>query len=238
MMEQTEQGALFDAGKTPKTNELQNNYIERLERIFAQVKQSGSPEAPKAAIKLNKARHDLLMRSVEAMAREISQFGEAEIKELSAKSDPGMLVKLVHTFLTDSPFDRTTRMALKGAERFRALLEKFGGTVTTKWVCEFLGISEAAVRKRAHRNALLARRMPNGELSFPAFQFDESSGGLVRGMQAFLSHVNSWPVDEIVRFLLVRHTPEISNDNPLELLKQSQLKRVIDLADMHLTQRP
>ena len=60
----------------------------------------------------------------------------------------------------------------------------------------------------------------------------------MRGMQAFLSHVNSWPVDEIVRFLLVRHNPEFSNDNPLALLKQGQLKQVIDLADMHLTQRP
>ena len=130
---------------------------------------------------------------------------------------------------------------MKGAERFQALLDTFGGTVSTEWVCDYLGASEDAVCKRVQQRSLLARKMPTGELHFPRFQFDESTGGLVPEIQPFLSHLNSWSVEEIVRFLLVRHSPSIvsvSNETPLDMLKNDQLDQVIALADKHLTQRP
>lgn len=238
MVEQTEHLPSFEAGKTSETDREHEIDIERLERVLAQFKHVRRGATPKAAAKLSKARRDLLMRSFEAMAREIYQFDALEIKDLSTKSDPRLLVELAQSVLSDTPVDRTERMALKGAERFRALLDKFDGSVSTKWACDFLGSTEAAVRKRVQRKTLLARRMPNGELSFPRFQFNESAGDLVRGLQSFLAHVNSWPVEEIVRFLLVRHNPSVSDENPLAMLKQGRLKQAIALADMHLTQRP
>lgn len=241
MIEQTESDTLFEAGKTSNNNDATAEYLERFQRIISQLQPAASlqpRQQPRAVVKLNKARQDLLMRSFEAMAREISQFDEAEITKLATKSDPKMLVEVVVSFLSDSPFDRTERMHLKGAERFRALLNKFGGSVSTKWVCEFLGANESAIRKRVQRKTLLVRRMPNGELSFPLFQFNQATGNLIQDLPAFLAHVRSWAVDDIVRFLLVRHNPRESHDNPMEILKLGKLDQVIELADLHLSQRP
>lgn len=238
MIELTEHEPGYQAGNASGHREDEKEVFERLTRLLGQYGQARSDRSPRATVQLDRARKALLLRSVEAIAREIYQFDAVELKELSSKSDPNLLVELAQAVLTDSPLDRTQRMALKGAERFRKLLDKFGGSVSTQWVSEFLDTSEAAVRKRAQRKSLIARRMPNGELSFPRFQFDEAAGDLVKGMHAFLVHVNKWPVEEIVHFLLVPHTPSHTRDTPLDMLKRDELRQVIDLANMHLTQRP
>jgi hypothetical protein len=244
MIEQTETGTGFENGNSADPNDVARTDFEQLVQFLVRCEQVNRDPTQRGrsqtvhVVNLNKARRALVMRSAEVLAREIYQFNALEIKELSTRSDPTLLVKLAQAALTDTPVDRTERMALRGAERFRALLDKFGSSVTTRWVCEFLGSTESAVRKRVQRKTLLARRMPNGELSFPRFQFDETTGELVQGLQSFLVHVNSWPSEEVVRFLLVRHNPSVSNENPLELLKQGKLQQVLELADMHLTQRP
>lgn len=240
MIEQTERSPGTEPVKATKhAEEPSDPSFEQIKRIIAQAEQPvGRRRAPKAVRQLNTAKRALLVRSVKALAREIYQFDASEIQELIAESDPRLLVTLVQGTLSDSPIDRTERMMLKGAERLHALLVKFGGTVTTKWVGDFFGASEDAIRKRVQRKALLARRSGSGELSFPRFQFDEATGDLVPGLPALLLHVKSWPAEEIVRFLLVRHNPSVSQENPLDLLKRGDLAPVIELADMHLTQRP
>ncbi|MBQ0747388.1 MAG: hypothetical protein KBT82_10980 [Marinobacter sp.] len=127
---------------------------------------------------------------------------------------------------------------LKGAERFRKLVESAGGFVSSGWVAQLLEISEADVRNRAQRNTLIARRTASGELSFPRFQFDEPKGQVFAGLQTVLVETASWAPEELIRFLLVRHDPEHTDDTPLKLLERGELDRVLQLASVHLEQRP
>ncbi len=73
-------------------------------------------------------------------------------------------------------------LLIKGAERFLKLVERAGGFVSSCMVAQLLEISEADVRNRAQRNALIARRTASGELSFPRFQFDERKGQVLAGV--------------------------------------------------------
>tara|TARA_R110001592_G_scaffold344760_1_gene636274 strand:+ start:3823 stop:4221 length:399 start_codon:yes stop_codon:yes gene_type:complete len=129
-------------------------------------------------------------------------------------------------------------LLIKGAERFRKLVESAGGFVSSCMVAQLLEISEADIRNRAQRNALIARRTASGELSFPRFQFDERKGQVLAGLQTVLVETATWAPEELIRFLLVRYNPEHTEDTPLKMLKRGELDGVLQLASVHLKQRP
>lgn len=129
-------------------------------------------------------------------------------------------------------------LLLKGSERFRKLVESAGGFVSSGWVAELLEITEKDVRALLLRNALIARRADSGEASFPRFQFDEPKGQVLAGLQTVLVETESWAPEELIRFLLVRHNPEHTDDTPLRMLKRGDLHSVLHLASVHMEQRP
>ncbi|QCF28096.1 hypothetical protein [Hydrocarboniclastica marina] len=184
-----------------------------------------------------KARMNLLKRSLEVLFKEIDRFDESELDALSSRTDSRLIVELAQASLSDRPTDREGRMLIRGAERLKKLLERSGGTVSSKWVADFLQTSEAAVRKRVQRNGLIARRLPSGDLSLPRFQFDERTGGVVPGLSKFMKEVSGTP-EEMIQFLLVPHNPAVSRETPLDLLKQDNVAKVVELAELHLQQRP
>lgn len=187
--------------------------------------------------KASLARAELILRVIETISREVSHLPADSVDKLLRSSDPKLLVSLAKASLADAPIDRAERMALRGAERFQKLLQNAGGTVSTRWVSDFLGTTEDAVRKRAQRGSLIARRMASNELSFPRFQFDEAKGQLLPGLTKLLTETKSWDPDELIRFLLVRHEPASNDDTPLKLLQRGEVDRAIDLAQHHLNQR-
>lgn len=187
--------------------------------------------------KSQRAQSDLFLRSLEAITRELVQFNSDYVEKLLRSSDQKLLVGLARAALEETPIDRVERMGLKGAERFQQLLERAGGSAATSWVAELLNTSEEAVRKRVQRNGLIARRTPTGELSFPRFQFDEAKGRLLPGLQGLMSRTKGWEPEELIRFLLVRHDPEHTDETPLQLLRAGKIDRVLSLAETHLDQR-
>lgn len=187
--------------------------------------------------KASLARAELILRVVETISREVSHLPADSVDKLLRSSDPKLLVSLAKASLADAPIDRAERMALKGAERFQKLLQDAGGTVSTRWVSDFLGTTEEAVRKRAQRGSLIARRTASNELSFPRFQFDEAKGQLLPGLTKLLAETKSWDPDELIRFLLVRHEPASNDETPLKLIRRGEADRAIDLAQHHLNQR-
>lgn len=129
-------------------------------------------------------------------------------------------------------------MALTGEARFQTLIETAGGSVSLHWVSEFFGISEDGVRKQFQQGSLIARHMASGELSFPRFQFDESNARLLPGLSKLLAKTQSWAPEELIRFMLVRHEPEYSDDTPLKLVQHGEIDQVLELARVNLQQRP
>lgn len=236
-----------DSLNTPSRRDHQNlqEELNRVVRILqatvertGQSRDSGSGRVSSAKGRAALARKDLLLRSIEALTREIDHLDPGLVEKLLKSSDPRLLVGLAKASLEDSPIDREDRMTLKGAERLQKMLDNAGGTVSTSWVSRLLGTNEEAVRKRAQRRALIGRRAPSGELCFPRFQFDEDSGKLLPGLSRLLSQTASWSPEELIRFLLVRHNPESSDDTPLKMLQRGEIDRVLDLAAGYLKQRP
>ncbi|WP_447044911.1 hypothetical protein [Vreelandella sp. H-I2] len=188
-------------------------------------------------VKAFRARAELVLRGVEAISREVGYLPSDSVDLLLRSSDPKLLAGLARASLDDTQIDRVDRLRLKGAERFQKLIEDAGGSVSSRWVSEFLGTTEEAVRKRAQRGSLIARRTASGDLSFPRFQFDESRSRLLPGLSKLLTEAAAWDAEELIRFLLVRHEPASSDDTPLNLLKRGQIDRVLNLARVHMQQR-
>lgn len=186
----------------------------------------------------HRSRKALLLRGVEAMTRELGQIDAEQVDQLLQSSDNKLLVGFARIALEDTPADRLDRMTLRGTERFQNLIEGAGGSVTSAWVAELLGASEEAVRKRVGRRTLIARRIASGELSFPRFQFDEQHQRLLPGLSDLLSATKAWSPEEIIRFLLVRHNPKLSDDTPLTLLERGDRDSVLALAAANRQQRP
>lgn len=187
--------------------------------------------------KASRARAELVLRGVEAISREVGHLPPQSVDQLLRSSDPRLLAGLARASLDDTPIDRVERLKLKGTERFQQLIEDAGGAVSTRWVSEFFDTTEEAVRKRAQRGKLIARRTASGDLSFPRFQFDESRRRLLPGLSKLLTETAAWDTEELIRFLLVRHEPASSNDTPLKLLERDQIDQVLSLTRLHMQQR-
>lgn len=139
---------------------------------------------------------------------------------------------------TGDPENITDRLKLRGRARLQKLLRRSGGILTARCAAGRLGCSEEALCERIQCNRLLAIRDPSGEWLLPYFQFDESAVSLLPYLEELLTRLSSWPQEEILRFLLVPHSPASTTERPLDILKQQNPQRVIELAELHLAQRP
>ncbi len=182
-------------------------------------------------------RKALTYRAVEAAIKVIGAVNQEPVERLLTSSASRLLAGLATASLEDASMDRLERMKLKGAERFEMLIEGAGGAFPSERVATLLGISEEAVRKRAQRRNLIAKRTSSGELRFPCFQFDVSSRKLIPGLQRVLRQMEGVDQNEIIRFFLVPHEPSFSNETPSSLLKRGEVDRVVEMASGHLSQR-
>lgn len=182
----------------------------------------------------------LVDRVAVVVERELSQMSFPEAQSLALLPDHIMLSRLAEHSLS-SPIDLKNRMALKGEERFREMLDRVGGAASLASVVNLLGTTEDAVRKHAERNTILAYRTPRREWSFPVFQFDQNKGVVYPGVKAFLKLTkdSDWPAEEKTRFLLVPYDPQLpghETETPLDLLVDGQVERVMRMADRYLQQ--
>ncbi len=206
-------------------------------RHRAKAKRTKAKRTTAKRAKASRARAELVLRGVEAISREVGHLPPESVDRLLRSSDPRLLAGLARASLDDTQIDRVDRLKLKGTERFQQLIEDAGGSVSTRWVAEFLDTTEEAVRKRAQRGNLIARRTASGDLSFPRFQFDESRSRLLPGLSKLLAETTAWDAEELIRFLLVRHGPASSDDTPLKLLERGQIDQVLSLTRLHMQQR-
>ncbi|WP_386083037.1 hypothetical protein ACFIOZ_07370 [Vreelandella sp. F11] len=222
---------------TADNSEAQNYTTGGVVRHRAIAKKAKVKRTKAKRAKASRARAELVLRGVEAISREVGNLPPESVDQLLRSSDPRLLAGIARASLDDTPIDRVERLKLKGTERFQQLIEDAGGAVSTRWVSEFFDTTEEAIRKRAQRGKLIARRTASGDLSFPRFQFDESRRRLLPGLSKLLTETAAWDTEELIRFLLVRHEPASSNDTPLKLLERDQIDQVLSLTRLHMQQR-
>lgn len=76
---------------------------------------------------------------------------------------------------------------LRGAQVKREMLREAGGTLSASEVGTLLGISRAAVDKRRRQGTLLGLHLPNGDIAYPAAQFNKKDvlSGLPEVLRSF-----------------------------------------------------
>ncbi|RUR32182.1 hypothetical protein ELY33_06140 [Vreelandella andesensis] len=85
---------------------------------------------------------------------------------------------------------------------------------------------------------MIGRHTSSGDWSFPRFQFDEAQRRLLPNLAKLRSRTHSWTPEELIRFLLVRHEPQSTDDTSLKLLQRGEIDRVLELAGVYMQQRP
>jgi hypothetical protein len=117
----------------------------------------------------------------------------------------------------------------RGLLRRHEMLKAGGGTLTTKQVANFLGLSAEAVDRRRASNQLLA--VPRGDgFSYPGFQFDE--GKTLPGMEDVLRALSA--VDPLMQLLFFNSANErLDGRTPIEALRQGELERVVEIANIY-----
>jgi hypothetical protein len=94
----------------------------------------------------------------------------------------------------------------------------------------FLKLSKPALLDRYKRGRLLGWREKNA-IRFPVWQFAET-GGLLHGLEEVLQALSGKPSYDdwakLLFFLNARHS--LGGKRPLDLLRQSRTKEVLDLA--------
>lgn len=118
----------------------------------------------------------LEVRLAHALDRMVSGIDEAFAQKLQAVDDVEALALLVLKGLSSRPLitDRRLRLAIKGAQRFRMLVENAGGTLSAADVVLRMKKTADTIYKMIRRNELLAFKQ-KGSWAFPVGQFDPST---------------------------------------------------------------
>ena len=120
-----------------------------------------------------------------------------------------------------------------GARRRAELLDESGGTCSSIEAAGRLGLSEQAVLERADNGHLIGLRSPpQRDVRFPVFQFSTESKGLILGLDKVLAELRSVPaIDAWAKCnFMLSPRDSLQGETPLTLLKEGQVKRVVELA--------
>lgn len=134
--------------------------------------------------------------------------------------------------LDDASEDERAQLTVlfrKGAAQRAKLLLEEGGTWSSAEVAEHLGISRQAVNQRRQRRDLIAARGGDKRsFAYPVWQFKEGEvlHGLGDVQRVFLADVT--PIMRI-QFFLQAH-PDLGGQRPLDVLRQGDVNRVLELA--------
>lgn len=176
----------------------------------------------------------LLADMVRELGAELMQLDSVELAAYAGRPSAVVHAELLekHILQTSLSLDRAARMRLKGAERFRALLEAKGGTYSVEDMARVLGTTPDAVRKRAQRRQLLAIKQGK-ELRFPVFQLAADRDEPLAGLERILAAMKSRDPAEIILFLL---QPLDGDETAMDLLRQGAIERVENAARAYLEQ--
>lgn len=111
---------------------------------------------------------------------------------------------------------------VKGNRIKQQLIEEAGNLVRAKDAAELLGISPQALHKRLKSGALIAIRLPNGDLGYPAFQLEAP---LVDAIGAVLRIL---PIEDSMMRLSFMFTalPELGGLAPVKAIRKGKLAKV------------
>jgi hypothetical protein len=118
---------------------------------------------------------------------------------------------------------------LKGIEIAQSDLRESGGAFDQEEVTRLLqGISAEELEREVREGGLLAVRGPQGELRFPAIQFNDD-GAVIDGLGAVQRALPTKNGFAVLSFLTNRDA-RIENRRPIDLLKSGEIGLATDLA--------
>ncbi|MEE9493595.1 MAG: hypothetical protein V3W04_09500 [Gammaproteobacteria bacterium] len=164
----------------------------------------------------------VLKRAIERLLRvDWDHMQKQEVASLLQSNDTDLMLKLARRIGHNTVFGASPReqLRLEGIQRFRALIEKAGGTQTMKAVLARLGIaSDDTIRKRVKSKKMLAIPVGNRQ-EYPVWQFDGAQ--LVAHFDEVLQLLNTEHYIDQTRFFL---TPSVDLDNlsPIDALKKDK----------------
>jgi nucleoid DNA-binding protein len=155
-----------------------------------------------------------------------------KVINLAAEPNIDRVAKRVarQTALEKSAFelDARARAILRGVKMREHDLRAAGGAFDFAELKKLLGISRQAVDKRVRSGSLLAVPGPGNRPRYPAVQFDPN-GSVVDGLRdvsAALPNRNPW----LFLNFLVNPDPRLQKRRPIDLLKEGNVKTVVDSA--------
>lgn len=177
-------------------------------------------------------------RIMASVATELASMDRRELAHLVGLTDAELLAQLAEQAIEREPlrYTRLSRMRLKGARRFMALIQAHGGAYTAQESAELMATSIDAVKKAAQRRRLLAFKQ-QGQWRFPVWQFTtrgEVLPGLTRILKALPAGIGE---RDAVRFFFVQE--ERDAPNALELLQagsEADIERAERMATRYLEQ--
>ena len=177
-------------------------------------------------------RIDLMADILREIGAELLRLQPADLAAYTGRPSAHIHAELLEKHLLQAPLsiDRLSRMRLKGAERFRLLLEANGGAYSAGEMAQVLGISQEAVKKREQRGQLLAIKQGR-DLCFPVFQLAAHKNEPVPGLDLVLAAMPQTDPSEIVLFLL---RPALDKKAPIDFLREGNIDAAIRLAKSHL----
>ncbi len=176
-------------------------------------------------------REAFLKRSLDTITRIAAQADPKLLAEaLSAATGVGSLARVLGD--TGAVGDAVTALdplaplAARNAEHRIETLAAAGGALSSTEVSQRLGVSRQAIDKRRRAHALLAVRV-GGDWRYPACQFDEDDGEVVRDLPKLLDGFRPTPPWVVLDFLLA---PEdiLGGETPLQSLRRAGMTPALE----------
>ncbi len=179
-------------------------------------------------------RLDLMVNILRDIGAEVLNLRPEDLTSYAGRPASHVHAEILERHLLKAPLslDRLSRMRLKGADRFRTLIESAGGAYTADQMAEVLGISVDAVKKRGQRGQLLAIKQGR-DLRFPVFQLNSSKNEPLRGFDSILSFL--WDMDPSQICLFFLQTSD--GITAIDLLREGNVESVLALARAYLEQK-
>jgi len=167
----------------------------------------------------------VLERAIERLLKvDWDKLKKKEIDSLLRSNDTDLVLQLAEIVGRNSKFgaSQQERLQLQGVQRFRAMIEKMGGTEPVHDVEIRLGISDDSIRKRTKKNQMIAIPVGN-RLEYPVWQFDGAQ--MAPYFEQLLQLLDTKHFVDQTRFF-VTPSKDLDNLSPIAALKKG--KRYLD----------
>jgi hypothetical protein len=197
----------------------------RDERIWAQLTESAADVLPALAYGLVRGGRSLSSPNLQKLLKIVSGTSIEAFNGLQSSDDMRIIDSSSATF---SPGPRA-RALLRGREIAERDLAESGGSYSLDEVRRLLNsISRQSVEKRVREGRLLAVVGRNNKRFYPVAQFNDD-GSVVDGLHAIQDAMATRNGYAVLNFL-VNPDPRLDNRKPIDLLKQGEIERVVEVA--------